>query len=120
VLVPPRQWRKRDQTYRQYKSDEADSTDFHGVDQPADDLRGGPAYQRDSHNKRPPEAVWILGERQAGQGPITSGVTMRQIRRMMRAGLPAAKQFAGTSRVTTLPAPIALLCPIETPGRMIV
>ena len=41
-----------------------------------------------------------------------------EILRKTRAGLPAAKQFAGKFFVTTLPAPITLLRPIETPGRI--
>ena len=40
--------------------------------------------------------------------------------RITLAGFPAAKLFAGTSRVTTLPAPITQLSPIVTPGRIVV
>ena len=39
--------------------------------------------------------------------------------RTTRAGLPTARQLAGISLVTTLPAPIAVLCPMQTPGRII-
>ena len=42
----------------------------------------------------------------------------RSISRMTRHGLPAAKTFSGTSRVTTLPAPITARDPMVTPGRM--
>ena len=38
---------------------------------------------------------------------------------MTRHGLPAAMTPLGTSRVTTLPAPITVLSPIVTPGKMI-
>ena len=41
------------------------------------------------------------------------------ISRMTLHGLPAAKAPSGTSRVTTLPAPITARDPIRTPGRMI-
>ena len=37
--------------------------------------------------------------------------------RITRHGLSAAKTPAGTSRVTTLPAPITARAPIVTPGR---
>src|SRR5690606_34926619 len=39
------------------------------------------------------------------------------ISRMTRHGFPAANAPAGTSRVTTLPAPMTLLDPMVTPGR---
>ena len=39
--------------------------------------------------------------------------------RMARHGLPAANVASGTSRVTTLPAPITARAPMRTPGRMI-
>src|SRR5688572_20720384 len=39
--------------------------------------------------------------------------------RMTRHGLPAANVASGTSRVTTLPAPITARPPMLTPGRMI-
>src|SRR5687768_7447904 len=39
--------------------------------------------------------------------------------RMTRHGLPAANVASGTSRVTTLPAPITARAPMLTPGRMI-
>ena len=41
------------------------------------------------------------------------------IGRITRHGLPAANTPAGTSRVTTLPAPITARAPMVTPGRMI-
>jgi hypothetical protein len=41
------------------------------------------------------------------------------IGRITRHGLPAANTPAGTSRVTTLPAPITARAPMLTPGRMI-
>src|SRR4029079_5689321 len=40
-------------------------------------------------------------------------------RRTTRQGLPAASTSSGTSRVTTLPAPITLLAPIVTPASTI-
>src|SRR6478736_3064105 len=39
--------------------------------------------------------------------------------RTTRAGLPSARVFGGTSRVTTLPAPITAPSPIVTPGSTI-
>ena len=38
---------------------------------------------------------------------------------MTFAGFPTAIQFSGISLVTTLPAPIIALSPIDTPGRII-
>ena len=39
--------------------------------------------------------------------------------RMTRQGTPAATEFAGISRVTTLPAPMTQLSPMVTPGQTV-
>lgn len=42
------------------------------------------------------------------------------ILRIIRQGLPTAKQLSGIDLVTTLPAPIVELSPMLTPGKMTV
>src|SRR5690606_8768893 len=59
-----------------------------------------------------------------GYAGMTTGAGGRSHRaqatcRITRQGLPAAKTPSGTSRATTLPAPITEREPIVTPGRMI-
>src|SRR5262249_38058895 len=50
-------------------------------------------------------------------GPRTSERVSRAVEACPRAGLPKAAAPAGTSRVTTLPAPISASSPMDTPGR---
>ena len=45
--------------------------------------------------------------------PYLAGISL-----VTRQGFPTATRFAGTSRTTTLPAPITLLSPMVTPGQM--
>jgi len=70
----------------------------------------------------PPRAGLIIGPpvaptRHVGMAPRDA--LHSRISRMMRHGFPAANTPSGTSRVTTLPAPMTARDPMRTPGRMI-
>ena len=58
-------------------------------------------------------------DRYSAGGPEALPVSRGNSPFYRRAGLPTAVTAAGTSRVTTLPAPISALSPILTPGRII-
>ena len=58
----------------------------------------------------------VLSARMSGLYFMLSASVMG---RMTRQGTPAAKLFAGMSRVTTLPAPITQPSPTVTPGQTV-
>ena len=61
------------------------------------------------------QALGFYSPRMPGKRPRT--VSAAVIGRMTRAGLPAAKEPAGMSRVTTLPAQMTQFSPMVTPGQ---
>ena len=68
--------------------------------------------------------LWPLAADRSACGGFSTGYELRSLgprpARCSRAGLPATITLAGTSRVTTAPAPISAPAPMRTPARMTV
>src|SRR5690606_9050897 len=83
------------------------------------DAAGGRRSGDDARRLVPPgtecphEGLRTSREAHSGRGPCAGSVFRT------RAGFPATTTSAGTSRVTTLPAPTTARSPMVTPGRMI-
>jgi hypothetical protein len=63
--------------------------------------------------------IWVVCECSLPKTTLKPCPNYSVMSRMTRQGLPAANTPGGTSRVTTLPAPITARSPIFTPGQMI-